>query len=471
MSGSKTLETSFSEFPESPVDPANVRRAAWGGLVGTVLEQYDFVVYATASALIFPKLFFPNQSPTAGMILSFSAYAIGFAARPLGGLFFSHFGERFGRKWVLVATLLLMGTATFAIGCLPTFNSVGILAPLLLVLCRFLQGFGAGAEQSGGATLLTETARRGKRGQLSSFVMIGAALGTAVGALVWVLAQRLSDAALISWGWRAIFWSSLIVTVGAMVIRAKLAESPVFVELKKQSHVEQAPLKVIAKDGRLLVLKVILMNWGVSTQSYTYQVFMASYLVTVIGVDPKFVPKVLLIGAICAAFAALATGTLSDRFGRRRMYLIITGALILLPVPSFVALSTGSPVAITVVMILGFMLAAQGATGVQMSFFPEMFGNRYRYAGVTLGREFSSIIGGGIAPLVCASLFAAFSKSWVPVAIYMSITMLVSFLVTRTVPETVNRDLNTPEDAEWGDARPVVAARSQAAEFASADAR
>ncbi|HEY8721773.1 MFS transporter [Pengzhenrongella sp.] len=458
MNESKTLETSRTEFPEVPVDPAKVRRAAWAGLVGTILEQYDFVVYGTASALIFPQLFFPDQSPTAGMIASFSAYAIGFAARPLGGLFFSHFGERFGRKWVLVTTLLLMGAATFGIGCLPTFASAGVLAPILLVLCRFLQGFGAGAEQSGGATLLTEVARRGKRGQLSAFVMIGAALGTAIGALVWVLAQLLPDDALLAWGWRAIFWSSLFVTVGAMIIRRKLSESPVFVELKAAGHVEQAPLKAIAKDGRLQVLKVIFMNFGVTTQSYTYQVFMASYLVAVIGVDPKFVPKVLLIGALCAAFAAFVTGTLSDRYGRRRMYLIITGALIFLPVPSFLALSTKSPVAIVVVMILGFMLAAQGATGVQMSFFPEMFGNRYRYAGVTLGREFSSIIGGGVAPLICAALLAAFANSWVPVAIYMMVTMLVSFLVTRTVPETVNRDLNTPDDAKWGDARPLVAA-------------
>jgi MFS family permease len=456
MALAKTLESSYTEFPETKVDPAKVRRAAWAGLAGTTLEQYDFVIYGTASALIFSKLFFPNISPTAGMIASFSAYAIGFAARPLGGMFFSHYGERFGRKWVLVSTLLLMGGATFAIGLLPTYGSVGVLAPLLLVLCRFLQGFGAGAEQSGGATLLTETARRGKRGQLSSFVMIGAALGTALGAVVWILAQRLSSEALLSWGWRAIFFSSLFVTVGAMVIRSKIAESPVFVELKKQHHVEEAPLKAIARDGRVQVLKVIFMNWGVTTQSYTYQVFMASYLVTVIGVDPKFIPKVLLIGAICAAFAAFVTGTLSDRFGRRRMYLIITGALIFLPAPSFLALSTGSPVAIVVVMTLGFMLAAQGATGVQMSYFPEMFGNRYRYAGVTLGREFSSIIGGGVAPLICAALLAAFAQSWVPIAIYMTITMIVSFLVTRTVPETVNRDLNTADDAQWGDARPVV---------------
>jgi MFS family permease len=456
MALAKTLESSYTEFPETKVDPAKVRRAAWAGLAGTTLEQYDFVIYGTASALIFSKLFFPNISPAAGMIASFSAYAIGFAARPLGGMFFSHYGERFGRKWVLVSTLLLMGGATFAIGLLPTYNSVGVWAPLLLVLCRFMQGFGAGAEQSGGATLLTETAQRGKRGQLSSFVMIGAALGTALGAVVWILAQRLSSEALLSWGWRAIFFSSLFVTIGAMVIRAKIAESPVFVELKEQNHVEEAPLKAIARDGRVQVLKVIFMNWGVTTQSYTYQVFMASYLITVIGVDPKLIPKVLLIGAICAAFAAFVTGTLSDRFGRRRMYLIITGALIFLPAPSFLALSTGSPVAIVVVMILGFMLAAQGATGVQMSYFPEMFGNRYRYAGVTLGREFSSIIGGGVAPLICAALLAAFAQSWVPVAIYMTITMIVSFLVTRTVPETVNRDLNTPDDAQWGDARPAV---------------
>ena len=232
----KNATLSTEGIPESqlrPADPSNVRRAATAGLVGTMLENYDFVIYGTASALVFGKLFFPDVSPVAGMIAAFSAYAIGFLARPLGGLFFSHFGEKYGRKWVLVTTLFLMGAATFAIGCLPTYESIGVAAPILLVVCRFLQGFGAGAEQSGGATLLTETAPLGRRGRLSSFIMVGAAFGSILGALAWVLAQQLPDEALMSWGWRAIFWSSFVVTVAAAIIRSKMAESPIFEELKK----------------------------------------------------------------------------------------------------------------------------------------------------------------------------------------------------------------------------------------------
>jgi MFS family permease len=382
------------------------------------------------------------------MIASFSAYAIGFLARPLGGLFFSHFGEKLGRKWVLVTTLFLMGGSTFAIGCLPTFETFGIGAPLLLVTCRFLQGFGAGAEQSGGATLLVETAPIGKRGRLSSLVMVGAALGTVAGALAWLGVHQLSAEALLSWGWRAVFWSSVLVTIAAFVIRRKLSESPVFVELRKKVDVEhRAPLKVVARYGMKNVIKVILMNWGVSTQSYTYQVFMVSYLISVVGVEAYFVPPLQLAAAICASIAALVAGALSDRFGRRPMTLFLTGVLVVKPFLAFLGLNTGSPVLITMIIIFGYMFAAQGVTGVHMSFFPEMFGSRYRYAGVTLGREFSSIISGGIAPVACAALLAWSGNSWVPVAIYMSVTMLVSFLTTYSVPETLDRDLNSPADA------------------------
>jgi len=348
-----------------------------------------------------------------------------------------------------------MGAATFLIGCLPTYNSIGVAAPILLVVLRFLQGFGAGAEQAGGATLLTETAPVGKRGRLASFVMVGAAFGTVLGALAWILAQLLPADALQTWGWRAIFWASVLVTIGAYIIRKKMAESPIFVELAKSVDVKHAaPLKEVARHGRKNVLKVIFMNWGISTQSYTYQVFMVSYLVGVVGIDKTFMPKVLLFGAILGSVSAYIMGSLSDRYGRRTMFTILAGAAILLPFPAFFAITTGSKVAIVIVIALGFITAAQGITAVTMSYFPEMFGTRHRYAGVTLGREFSSIIGGGIAPLVAAALLAAFADSWVPVAIYMVGTMLVSFLVARSVPETVNRDLQLLDDAKPGDARP-----------------
>ncbi|MBY4012730.1 MHS family MFS transporter [Rhodococcus fascians] len=428
-------------------DPSAVRRAAWAGLIGTTLEQYDFVIYGTASALIFNKLFFPNISPAAGIIASFSAYAVGFLARPLGGLFFSRYGDRLGRKWVLVATLMLMGGATMAIGLLPTFEQVGLLAPVLLVLCRFFQGFGAGAEQSGGATLLTETAAIGKRGRLAALVMTGAALGTALGAIAWILAQLLPDDQLMSWGWRMVFLSSILVTVAAFIIRRKLNESPVFQELKAAQERPKAPVKEVFTNGKRPLFIVMFMTVGISAQSYTYQVFMASYMKNDIGVDPTFIPKVLLIGAICGGIAAWGFGWLSDKVGRKPVYIGIVSLLVVLPVPTFMALSTGSHVLITLGMIIGFILACQGAVGVTMSYFPEIFGARYRYAGVTLGREFASVFGGGIAPLLCAALITAFSGSWVPVAVYMMI-MAVSVLVAATfAPETRDRDLTDPANA------------------------
>jgi len=448
--------TARPEPPPSPAqddqrgpaaDPRAIRRAAWAGLIGTALEQYDFVIYGTASALIFSKLFFPNISPAAGILASFSAYAVGFAARPLGGLFFSHFGDRLGRKWVLVATLLLMGGSTLVIGLLPTYAQVGLLAPVLLVACRFVQGFGAGAEQAGGATLLTETARRGRRGRLASLVMTGAALGTALGAAAWILVQLLPEPALMSWGWRLVFLSSLLVTIAAMIIRRKLYESPVFRELKEQHAEPRRPLSEVLRHGRKPTLLVLFMNLGVTAQSYTYQVFMASYLITSVGVSKVFVPKVLLAGAICGGIGAIFFGMLSDRFGRKPIYTMIATALVILPAPSFILLDTRSPVAVVAVIVVGFILAGQGAVAVQMSWFPELFGNRYRYAGVALGREFSAALGGGVAPLICAALLSASGGSWLPVAGYMMGIMVISLVATRLAPETRNRDLNVPEDA------------------------
>lgn len=459
-----TRAVSIDEIPpeqQRPADPKSVRRAALAGLVGTMLENYDFVIYGTASALVFGKLFFPEISPVAALMAAFSAYAVGFVARPLGGVFFSHFGEKLGRKWVLVTTLFLMGGATFAIGCLPDFHTIGALAPILLVVCRALQGFGAGAEQSGGATLLAETAPLGRRGRLSSFVMVGAALGAVLGAGAWVLAQLLPEEMLMAWGWRAVFWSSIFVTVAAAIIRSKLAESPVFEELKETVDVKnQAPLLVVAREGKWSVLRVVLMNWGVSTQSYMYQVFLIGYLATVVGISTTFIPPVQLVASIAAALAAFVAGLLSDLFGRRRMTLILCGVLVISPFFVFPGVNTGSKVLISGIIILGYMFAAQGVTAIHMSYLPELFGSRYRYSGVTLGREISAVIGGGIAPLLGSALLSWFMESWIPVAIYMALTMLVSFIATLTAPETINRDLMVPTDAKEGEQRPGVFARS-----------
>jgi MFS family permease len=438
-----------SEFELPPVDPKNLRRAAWAGMIGTALENFDFTIYGTASAIIFNRIFFPTVNPAVGFIAAMGAYAIGFGARPLGGLFFSKFGDRLGRKFVLVATLFLMGTATFAIGLLPTYATVGVWAPILLVAARFLQGFGAGAEQAGGIVLLTETARKGQRGRYSSLVFVGAAAGAALGAIVWILAQLMPKAALDSYGWRLVFFSSIFVTFAAWMIRRKMNESPVFEELKAEGVVERVrtPVADVVKHGRKGLVRVFFMNIGANAHSYIFQVFLGGYLINQMHVDSTWIPKFLLLGALCACVSAVAFGIWSDRFGRRRMYLIVTGFLVLFPVPAFLLMGTGNLVLIALVIVIGFMIASQGTVGVQAAYFPELFGSRYRYAGVALGREFSSVFGGGIAPLISSALVTAALGSWWPVAVYMMVIMAISFVTTLMSPETVDRDLLLEEDA------------------------
>ncbi|WP_240694541.1 MFS transporter [Cryobacterium sp. SO1] len=448
--GGPTPERTALGSNDGAADKRPVRRAAWAGLIGTALEQYDFVIYGTATAIIFNRIFFPNVDPAIGIIAAFGAYAVGFGARPLGGLFFSKYGDRLGRKWVLVATLFLMGIATFAIGLLPTFDQVGIWAPVLLVACRFLQGFGAGAEQAGGVVLIAETAPKGARGRYTSLVFVGAAAGTALGAIVWILAQMMPEEALEAYGWRLVFFSSIFVTIAAYVIRRKLKESPVFEEKKEEiaGSARTTPVADVVKNGRKSLFRVFFMNVGANAHSYIFQVFLGSYLISQLKIDATFIPKVLLVGALFACVSAYAFGTMSDRFGRRRMYLVVTAFLFVFPIPAFLLLNTGNLFLISLVIVLGFIFAAQGAVGVQAAYFPELFGSRYRYAGVALGREFSSVFGGGIAPLISSALVTAFSGSWIPVAIYMMAMMGISLFATIKAPETVDRDLFTEEDAK-----------------------
>ncbi len=460
-----STSTSPGQIQPGPAatDPAAVRRYALAGGIGTMLEQFDFAAYGLASALVLGTVFFPKVDPLAGALYAFAAYAVGFFARPLGGIVFSHFGERHGRKWVLVITLFIMGSATFLIGCLPGYNTIGMFAPILLVVLRLLQGLGAGAEQAGGATLLTESAPHGKRGRLASFVMVGAAAGTAFGTLLFALLQFVfGQEVFVAWAWRIVFWLSALVTVAAFVIRRKLDESPVFEEIKENAanrKAQAAPLKVAFTQGWPRILKVFLMNWGQNTQSYIVQTFFVTFVTTMVflpGTATHFpkstITDIQLIGALFGMFTAFMWGRVSDKFGRKRPYLVVAGLCVVLPFVYFPIMETGKSWLVLIAVLLGYLTAAYGAVGIQMSYFPELFGSRYRYAGMTLARELSTPIGGGIAPFVCTALLAKFHM-WLPLAIYMAVAGIIAFASACTVPETANRDLTLLNDARPGEAQ------------------
>lgn len=446
--------------------PQNLRRAAVAGGVGTALEQFDFAAYGLAAALVFPAVFFPGDDPLAGALKSFAAYAVGFCARPLGGFIFAHFGEKHGRRWVLFGTLALMGAATFLIGVIPSHAQIGVAAPIMLFILRILQGAGAGAEQAGSATLLTETAKKGRRGRLSSSVMIGAAGGTVLGTAVFAIIQALTnDAQFESWGWRIVFWLSILVTVGAFLIRRHLAESPIFAELKQsagEAEREKAPLAQALRYGWKPILRCFFMNWGPNTNSYTVQTFFVTFVTTsvVIGTKPGggdlFFPKgtitdIQLVGAIIAMGSAFCWGFLSDKIGRKPVTVALAGAGIVLPFVYFSLLNTGVTVLVGLAVILGFIFAAYGTVGAQMSYFPELFGSRCRYAGVTIAREVSAVVGGGVAPFICAALLEHY-HTWVPLAIYTGFTMLCALAASLMAPETLDRDLTISTDAVPGEA-------------------
>lgn len=441
----------------------NLRIALVSGGVGTALEQFDFASFGLATALVFPTVFFPGEDPLLGALKSFMTMGVGFLARPIGGIVFSHFGERLGRKWVMVCTLALMGTATALIGVIPSYSSIGLLAPALLVLMRILQGLGAGAEQAGSATLLTETAPNGKRGRMSSTVMMGAAAGTAFGALVFAIVQWIVPAeAFLEWGWRIVFLFSILVTLGAFIIRRNLDESPVFSEMKANvagMREEAAPVKEAVAKGWKRILQVFFMNWGPNGNSYIIQTFVVTYLTTSVFAEgtqelfPKSIAtNLMVLGALVGVGSAYCWGRLSDKVGRKPVYIGLCLACVILPFGMFPLLNTGQTAIVAIGVLAGMVLLVWGPVGVQMSYFPELFGSRYRYAGVTLAREFSSVIGGGLAPMICAWLLAKYG-SWWPLAIYMALTMIASLVATITVPETIGRDLTTRTDAIPGEAR------------------
>lgn len=429
---------------------ANLKRATLASSVGSALEYFDFALYGLMTALVFNRLFFDPDDPAVGVIGAFAVFGVGFVARPVGGLIFGLLGDKLGRKFVLVVTILLMGGASTAIGLLPTYETVGAWAAVLLVICRILQGLGAGAEQAGATVLMAEYSPVKRRGFFSALPFIGIQGGTLLAAVVFSLLTLMPEDAFLAWGWRLPFIGSFLLILVALFIRMRLRETPTFVELERHEQIADRPLKDIFSKGLPGVVVGVGLRMAENGGSYIYQnvslAFVAGTFLST-PVDRGIATWGVTIGSLIGLFSIPITGHLSDRFGRKPVYRFGAVFMLLFAFPSWWMLSLGDPALTVVVIAVGIGVAVNSMLGPQCAMLPELFGNRHRYLGVAMAREISAVLAGGLAGVLGTWLLVSTNGDWVVMGLYVATIAAITTASTFLVPETRGRDLLRTEDA------------------------
>jgi len=419
----------------TPGKPTSLGKVVTAAMIGTTIEWYDFYIYGMAAALVFNRIFFPQADPLTGTMLAFGTYALGFAARPLGGLVFGHFGDRIGRKKLLMVSLVLMGAATFLIGLLPTYDQIGLAAPLLLIFLRLVQGFAVGGEWGGAVLTVAEYGDAKRRGMWAGWVQAGVPAGNilAAGSLA-VLSFVLSDEDFISWGWRVPFLASVVLIGIGYWVRAMIAETPVFAATKATEGVSKAPaLEVIRRKPKALAIGMGL-RLGENISYYLITAFSITYLTDVVGLPRDVALQGLLVAAAFQLIAIPLFARLSDTVGRRPVYIIGALGMTLWAFAFFRMLETGLTPTIVLALIIGLVL--HGAMyAPQAAFIAELFPTRTRYTGASLAYQVTSIFAGSLAPIIALALFRQ-SGSSTPVAIYVAVTCLVSAAAAFLAKET-----------------------------------
>lgn len=423
------------------------RRAAVASMVGSVVEYYDFTLFGLAAALVFGDRFFPETSSAAGTLASLATFAVGFGARPVGGVVFSHVGDRIGRKPMMVMTLLLMGAATAGIGLLPSYHSVGLAAPVLLVALRLLQGFGAGAEYVGALVVAAEAGDGRRRGLLTSLPGTGVFLGILIATLTFAGVSALPDAQFDAWGWRAPFLLSLVAVLVGLYFRSRVAETPVFRESVAAGRPHGLPIvEVVRRQPRMLLLAMAA-NGPFVAISYLIQVFLLSYVTDELDMGDTMGLSANVTASALAIVATPLFGALSDRVGRRPVWLGGAAFLVAFAFPMFWLLETEVPVLVVAAVVLGLAVGISSMYAAQASLLAEMFEARFRLSGIALARESTAALIGGPAPLVASALLTwSDGASW-PIASLVLLFALVSFLAVLAVPETRGADLGRAADA------------------------
>jgi MFS family permease len=439
------MATTYAPLSEAD-HSAQLRKAVIASTIGTAIEWYDFFLYGTAAGLVFGKLYFPNQEPLSATLLAFGTYFIGFAARPIGAAIFGHYGDRIGRKATLIATLLCMGLATFAIAFVPTYASIGIWGAILLTALRAVQGIGVGGEWGGSVLLAMEWSRtHGQRGLVASWPQFGVPCGLLLSTLVVTAFSSWSGDQFLVWGWRIPFALSIILVGIGLWIRLGILETPVFQKLLDDKKVEKAPIiEVIKKQPREIILSALL-RMSEQAPFYIFTAFVFAYAVGTLHMSRNFILTAVM-AAACVEFVTIpVAGHISDRIGRRKMFLIGAAVTGLFGFLYFGMVDTAIPSAVFIAIVLS--LIPHGLQyGPEAALIAESFTPRLRYSGSSLGYQLASLIAGGPAPIIATALFATYHSGYA-IAIFIAGCAVISLVAASFMPDYTGQDISAEYDA------------------------
>ena len=427
---------------------AGQRSSLWqvigASMIGTIMEWYDFFIYGAAAALVFPALFFPEREPLTGTLLAFGTYALGFFIRPVGGVIFGNLGDRIGRKTVLIITLMLMGVATTLIGVLPTFERIGLWAAVLLLTLRILQGLGAGAEFGGAVIMAAEYSPEDKRGLYASLPCTGVAIGLLLSSGVFALFSALPEEQFLAWGWRIPFLLSIVLVGLGLYIRLRIMETPVFSRVKETGTVVETPVLEVIRSQPRNLLVAIGARFSENGNAYIIQTFTLTYVATQLGMADSVALTGVLISAALGIVAIPFFGALSDRVGRKPVYMFGSAFLAVFSFPFFWLLNTETNVLIWLAIVLANTVGVYSMFSPQAAYFSELFDTRVRYSGLALAREVSAPFAGGIAPFIATYLLSRTGTYW-PIALYMVVLAIISLVALAFGPETYRRRISEDE--------------------------